>query len=98
MWPVPCAAGALPQPVACSACDAGVWIEFEPVQAVAPAGSDDAPMRVRPCKPGTLSHSLAAAGLAHSSPFPLVTSLLGAGTDVRKASGQPAMNLEMRHV
>ena len=44
---IQCAAGALPQPVACSACDAGVWIEFEPVWPAPSASSASAPMQVR---------------------------------------------------
>ena len=42
-----CAAGALPPPVACSACDAGLWIEFDPEWPAPSAAATNAPMRVR---------------------------------------------------
>ena len=41
-----CAAGALPQPVACSACDAGMWMEFGPAWSGSCPASTNALMQV----------------------------------------------------
>ena len=57
------AAGALPQPVACSACNAGMWIEFEQTWPAPSAARTNAPMQVAPlaCKLSICSHCLQAA-------------------------------------